>query len=539
MPLRPVPYSPTVGNLIRDAGRRFTDRDFVVCEASRLTFAAAEEQSRYLAKRMLEAGVGKGTRVGMLFPQGPAFAMTFLAITRIGGLAVPLSTFLRPPELRRAVRHGDLHVLIAPRSLSGQDTEVLFDECWSELGHSSGPRLHLTEAPYLRQIWLVGEAEQPWVTPVPALIDAATSSEISDDLLEQVESEVRPSDLMVMIHTSGATAEPKAVVHTHGAQIRHAWTLAQLYALAGDTRTFTTMPFFWVGGLTVTLLTHLHVGATVITVEKVDPKGMLASIKRERATRLVGWTLLDRILSEPTFSNRDLSWLNQLDPSASVSDPGLRHNSLGMSETSGPHTAAAAIDNERELPENWRGSFGPPVPGMQHKIVDLTDSSVEMTDGSEGEILVRGYSLMDGLYKKERADTFDDNGWYQTGDKGYFRDSLLFFTGRTSEMIKTGGANVAPREVEAALESLSGVRTAFVVGVPDAERGQLVGSLVCPEPDCRLEPADLVRQLREIVSTYKVPRVVKVIPYEDLPWLPSGKLSMPGIVELLTDRSDR
>jgi acyl-CoA synthetase (AMP-forming)/AMP-acid ligase II len=210
-----------------------------------------------------------------------------------------------------------------------------------------------------------------------------------------------------------------------------------------------------------------------------------------------------------------------------------------MSETGGPHTAAAANDNERELPEHWRGSFGPSVPGVQHKIVDLSDSSVEVTDGGEGEILVRGYSLMDGLYKKERSDTFDEDGWYHTGDKGYSRDSFLFFTGRNSEMIKTGGANVAPREVGAALESLAGVRTAFVAGVPDAERGQLVGALVCPEVDYTLDPVQLVRQLRDLLSTYKIPRIVKVIPYEDLPWLPSGKLSMPGVVELLTDRSDR
>ena len=119
-----------------------------------------------------------------------------------------------------------------------------------------------------------------------------------------------------MIYTSGATADPKAVVHTHGAQIRHAWSLAQLYGFTEDVRTFTTMPFFWVGGLTVCLLSHLHVGAAVITVERMDPPAMVELIERERATRLVGWTLLDRITGDPALADRDLSWL--------VGDGGIR-----------------------------------------------------------------------------------------------------------------------------------------------------------------------------------------------------------------------
>ena len=339
-----------------------------------------------------------------------------------------------------------------------------------------------------------------------------------------------------MIHTSGATAEPKAVVHTHGAQIRHAWSLAQLYGLTEDVKTFTTMPFFWVGGLTVTLLTHLHVGATVITVERMNPVAMLDLIEREGPSRLVGWTLLERMNSEPALAGRDLTWLAELDASSVGARPGWRHNSLGMSETCGPHSAAPTEKNTVDLPERWRGSFGPPVPGVQVKIANLDSSSGAAPEEVEGEILVRGYSLMDGLYKKERSETFDDDGWYATGDKGFHRDSFLFFTGRLTEMIKTRGANVAPREVELAMESLPGVRAAFVVGVPDPERDQLVGCLVCPEPNCEIDPVDLAVRLRKMLSAYKVPRVFRVMSYEEAPWLPSGKISKPRILELLMDQ---
>ena len=259
----------------------------------------------------------------------------------------------------------------------------------------------------------------------------------------------------MIVTTSGATAEPKAVVHTHGAEVRHAWTMAQLYELTEDDRTFTNMPFFWVGGLTVVVLSHLHVGAAVLTVERMDATEMLDLIEKERATRLLGWTLFERISADPTFAERDLSSIVEMRPARAARYRGRGTTRSGMTETSGPHTAAARGGRTQEdLPEHLRGSFGPPVPGVQHKIVD-PETGAELADGVEGEICVRGASLMDGLYKRERSEAFDDDGWYHTGDKGSSRDGLLFFTGRRTEMIKTGGANVAPREVELADRSSS------------------------------------------------------------------------------------
>ena len=157
---------------------------------------------------------------------------------------------------------------------------------------------------------------------------------------------------------------------------------------------------------------------------------------------------------------------------------------------------------------------------MEHKVV-------------AGEIWIRGDALMEGLYKKEREDTFEADGWYRTGDGGHFRDGFLFFTGRLGEMIKTGGANVSPREVELALESLPGVKAAFVVGLPDPARGEVVGSLVCPEPGHPLDASSIIRQVSEQLSSYKVPRQVVVLPYDEAPWLASGKVSRPRVLDLL------
>jgi acyl-CoA synthetase (AMP-forming)/AMP-acid ligase II len=523
---------PTIPNLVRRAAARYGNDDFVVTPDGALGFADAEVRSRRLARRLLAAGVGKGTRVGMLFPQGPAFVVTLLAVTRIGAVAVPLSTFLQAPELRRAVRFADVDTLLVPADLRGRDTRDLLEGTWPELAGATGSTLFLTAAPYLRHVWaLGGPGGRPWLTEAPDVAALDDDTGVGDDLLDEVEAEVRPSDPMVMIHTSGATAEPKAVVHTHGAQVRHGATLARLHGISREARTFTTMPFFWVGGLTVMVLSHLHAGAAVITVEALHGPTILDLAERSRPTRVVGWMLVERLVADPALAGRDLSWLLPLQlPSAR--HPGRRHNSLGMTETSGPHTAAPLDANAADLPEHLAGSFGPPVPGVEHKVVD-PESGERLPDGVEGEVCVRGYSLMDGLYKRERADTFDEDGWYHTGDRGCFRHGVLFFTGRLTEMIKTAGANVSPGEVQAAVEALPHVAAAFVLAVPDGERGQVVGCVVCPEAGHELDADVLVARLGTRLSSFKVPRRVAVIPFDEVPRLPTGKVSTPGLLALL------
>jgi acyl-CoA synthetase (AMP-forming)/AMP-acid ligase II len=519
-------------NLVRRAAHAFADREFVLTTDGQLTFAEAERQSRLLAKRLVRDGVTKGTRVGILFPQGPEFVVALFAVTRIGAVAVPQSTFARAPELRRALSHVDVEALIAPDALLGRDVAEWFEDVWPALRGSAETRLLLDDEPFLRRIFLCGDQRRPWATGVPSLAQLDDCADVSDATLGAIEHAVAPSDWMVIVSTSGATAEPKAVIHTHGAQVRQAWKLAQVYEFTGEERTFTTMPFFWTGGLTVVLLTHLQVGAAVITVARTDSREMLDLVEKARPTRLAGWTLRERLTADPTFADRDLSWFSDVLNAPPVGSR-LRHSSLGMSETCGPHTVARPSDNAQDLPEHLQGSFGPPMFGMEHKIVDQ-ETGHELADGVEGEICVRGDCLMEGLYKRERRETFDDDGWYHTGDTGYFRDGLLFFTGRRTEMIKTGGANVAPREVELVVESLPGVKAAFVVGIPDVSRGQVVGCVVCADVDGEIDPASITTRLSEQLSSYKIPRRILVVPYDEAPWLPSGKINKPRLVDLFT-----
>ena len=146
---------------------------------------------------------------------------------------------------------------------------------------------------------------------------------------------------------------------------------------------------------------------------------------------------------------------------------------------------------------------------------------------------------MTRMYKREREDVFDDDGWYHTSDRGYFRDGYLFFTGRLTEMIKTHGANVSPREVELVLEAQPDIAQAFVMGVPDAERGEQVVAALVPFGPGELDVDDLRRRITAELSSYKVPRRFVVLSDEDVPWLASGKADRLAIREMLARASVR
>ena len=150
---------------------------------------------------------------------------------------------------------------------------------------------------------------------------------------------------------------------------------------------------------------------------------------------------------------------------------------------------------------------------------------------------MRGYSRCQGLYKREREESFDADGYYHTGDGGWFdAEGRLFFKGRIGEMIKTAGANVAPREVEIALEALPEVKLAAVVGVPDPVRGQLVVAAVVAEPGQQIDPDAVRARLRDELSAYKVPRHLFVLRHDEIPLTDSGKVHKKRLLELLEPR---
>jgi len=538
----PLTASATLPNLVRGQARRFGERPFIKLGDERITYAEAEARSARLARGLLATGVGKGTRVGVLFPNGPGWVVAWLAAARIGAIVVPLNTFYKPRELGWVLAHADVDTLLTVSRFLGNDYLERLETFAPSLGGRSALPLFVPELPRLRGVCVWGDTGERTWTRAPHALDAALAArdEIDDAFLEAVEATVAPADPMLVIYSSGSTAEPKGAIHTHGAVLRHSENLNAFRDLEASDRIFSPMPFFWVGGLVFTLLAAMHRGASLICEEVFEPGETLALLERERVTIAAGWPHYSKAMrAHPTFAQRDLSAIrggnlyDMLPEALRPLDPELRSNSLGMTETCGPH-AIGRMDVD--LPESLRGSFGRAAPGVEHKVV-APGSDAPLPADEAGEICVRGASLMQGLYKVEREDTFDRDGFYHTGDGGWLsEDGHLFFQGRLGDTIKTAGANVAPREVEVALEALPEVASAFVIGVPDARRGQDVAAAVVLERGRALDAADCQAALRRDLSAYKVPRHVLFFEKSELPFTDSGKIDKRRLEPLLFER---
>jgi acyl-CoA synthetase (AMP-forming)/AMP-acid ligase II len=508
------------------------DGEFLVTDHERLSFAEADTASLELADALLASGVGKGTRVGILFPNCAQWLISWLAAARIGALTVPLSTFAPGAELARLLRHTDVQVVLMGQSIAGRDLVERIQDALPSLT-DGGPVIAAPEAPYLRRVYVWPECDRSWAAPWPRTESVASLACLA-------EAEVGPADELVVVSTSGTTALPKSVVHTHGSLVRHAYILARHRGVTSTDRIYSPMPFFWVGGLTMVVLQALSTGAAILAQDVFEAGSTLALLERERATYISCWAQASQAMADhPDFVTRDLSsvrggtLLEALPIDRRPREPDLAPNLLGMTETGGPHTVVEVPDTP--LPPELRGSFGIPLPGVvQHRIVDPA-SGVEATPGHEGEIQVRGQILMNGIYKQERHEVFGPDGWYATGDRGWFDDAgHLHFTGRASTLIKTAGSNVSPAEVESVLDSMPDVLHSFVVGLPHPVRGEVVGAAVVPANGARLSVETIVAHARRNLSTFKVPKVIRLIAENDLPMLPTGKVDRQGLVRVLT-----
>jgi len=512
---------------VRRAAEQFGDRPFIVMPDRTMTYAQAERTSRQLAATLLATGVGKGTRVGAMFGYGTDWVVTWLAVTRIGGVLMPFSTAYKPAELRKVLLLGDVERLLIPPQLNGSDHLAFVEEAVPGLAAAGLDPLWLADLPYLRSIWVSGGAAAPWAHPLEVDYRAEPAAvAVPSALLEAAEAQVTAADWMLVVFTSGTTSMPKAVVHTHGNFLRHGANLGEFQGFDLTTKSFCGMPFFWIGGVGLALNMALAGGSTILCTERFEADSALDLMEAEGANHIGMWSqLAQRLRQHIVASGRDVSGIPALAPPGPdvpfTLDPELRHNSLGMTETVGPHSAPGPEAN-RVLPEEMRGSFGPLVPCVEHRIADPVTNAT-LSPGQEGEVCIRGYSLMAGLYKLERHETFDDDGWYHTGDRGVIRDGYLYFKGRLSEMIKTSGSNVAPREVELVLETFAEVGLAVVMGLPDHERGQVVAAALAPKPGAVVDADDVLQRLDKEVSSYKVPRRVLVLKEGDVPYLPSGK----------------
>ncbi len=535
------PYPPTLPNVLAAAVANFPNREFLVCGENRLTFAQADEASAGLATGLMALGVGKGSRVGILMPNSPDWVLCWLAAARIGALTVPISTFYSTAELTRVLDHADVDTLLMVDRYVKRDYVKQMETVPGLIG-AGRPELAISQLPYLRHVVVWGKSERTWAKHGPDhLVQAAASNRRVDrQVVSSAETRVTPADDLLIIYTSGSTAEPKAVIHTHASVIRLCYALeASGWAdTRPDDRIYGAVPFFWIGGPNSTILPSLFTGACVVMSASPGVDEVLDTCAREEVTTINAWGTQLRAITERATSRGVVLpklrlMFDQLDENGQPIPFELIPKPFGMTETFGPHGLEA---RGTKLPLSKAGAFGRSLSGMERKVVDPETGRV-CAPGEPGELYVRGFSLMRGMYKRLPEDTFDRDGFYPTGDRCHVdAEGFLYFEGRFGEMIKTSGANVSPREVEVVLEGFAEIREAVVFGVPDVARGESIVAVVIPTLGAGVDRDRILERLGNELSDYKVPRFLFTMDYETIPRTDSSKVKKNQLKELVLEQ---
>ena len=511
----------TIDQLVRFRAAHDGAKPMVIDPQTRVSYRELDTTTRDLAAVFVEAGVGKGTRVGLIMPNCTRWVQVAIALTRIGAVLVPLSTLLRAGELVAQLRAAAVQFLVSVEEFRGHR---YLDDLQSVLENVSK-----LELPALRQVWTVDR------------LNNADADERARGLVGAMTETVTAADPLVIMFTSGSSGAPKGVVHSHGNALGAVESGLAARCITADTRLYLPMPFFWVGGFGSGILSALLAGATLVTEEVPKPETTLRLLERERVTLFRGWPDQAEALARHVGGGgdevkADLSALRPgsleaLLPTALRAQPGARATLFGMTEAFGPYCGYPA---DTDMPHSAWGSCGKPFPGMQVRIVD-PGSGEPVTAGAVGMIQIRGPHTLRGICGRTREELFTSDGYYPTGDLGHLDpDGFLFYRGRSDDMFKVSGATVYPSEVERALRAIDGVEYAFVTNVPGTSGERVGAAVVCGDHAATAE--QLRNSARKLLSAFKVPTVWLLLESDDdVPRGGTGKPDTRRLREMLTE----
>ena len=508
-PADPCPVT-TVAVLARAAGV-VPDIESVVCDDGRVTYAQLQDRVARAQRVLRDLGVGRGTRVALCFGNSARWMELFYAVTGLGAVAIPVNTRYRADELAYALRQSRASILVtADRVLSTDVTGMLRDRV-PELEHA----LPSADFPDLRHVCVdatAGSAVPPGASSWPELLKRvpATGAELINS--------AAPDDVALVQYTSGTTARPKGVLLTHRNMCLDAWHSGLRMGLRAADRFHSVRPFFHVAGSTLSVLTSAQHCTTLVTMLRFEPGRALEVLEAERCTHFSGNdTIALMLLDHPDRSRRRLvlrgAWVAA---SATVvrrvaAELGAAEVVVGygLSEAS-PNVAQSAWWEPAEV--RLSGAMLP-EPGVRVRLRDRASGELSPT-GRVGEIEVNGWNVMRGYLDDAAAtaEVLDAEGWLRTGDLGRFDDTgRLHFVGRDKEIIRVGGENVAPSEVEDLLLQHPEVLQAAVVGVPDPRLIEVPFAFVRVRETARCDENDLVEWARPRIASFKVPRYVRIV----------------------------
>ncbi len=519
----------TLGALLDDAARRYCHREALTFEGRRWTFQELQEQVDRTARALIHLGVQPGDKVSLWMPNRPEWLYVMFAVAKIGAVLVPINTRFRTNDLEYVVRQSDSSTLIIQSRSGPVDYLAMVEEVCPELNRDSPDALNAAGFPQLRRVVALGDERRKGAWAWYDVMAAA--GEVSDGELAKRHAGVDPDDTALLMYTSGTTGFPKGVMHNHNIQ-RTLIDGGNRMGMTARDVILMYLPLFHCFGLYEGPIMSLVSGARMVLMPLFDAGEALRLIEQERCTVLNGFdTHFFDIINHPQCAATDKSSLRTVLFAAGMasSEPVARRTqrmlcptitAWGMTEV-GVGGTRSFLDS----PEDDRcQASGHPLPGYEFKVIDPETGKTQPPD-TLGELCVRGYALMQGYYRKpeETAQAVDDGGWLHTGDVAAIRDDgRVRFFGRYKDMLKVGGENVDPMEVEAFLMEHPAVNRVQVIGVPDQRLSEVACACVVTEPGQAVTLEEVDAYCRGKLAGFKIPRYLMLL--DDYPMTSSGKV---------------
>jgi len=535
----------TIPGYLREVTSRFAAREALVWRAEgaveRWTYATLWERSLEVARALIACGVGKDSRVGILMTNRPDHLAAAFGTALAGGVAVPLNTFSTTPELEHLLEASSVSILLFERSIARKDFAAILGKLEPAIEAAEPGQLLSSRFPFLRRLVIVDPTkEPPGARGIESWHDFLCRADATPSALVAARAAaVRPSDVGALFFSSGTTSTPKGILHSQRAVAIQWWRWPRLMGVADDVRCWTANGFFWSGNFSMVIGSTLSSGGALVLQPTFQAEEALELMQAERVTLPFAWPHQWAKLEEAAnWSAVDLGSLRYVeDGSPLTRHPTARTAwelppSYGTTETLTIHTSFP-----NSAPSEVRGSsHGEPLPGNTLKIVDPVSGGV-LPRGARGEIAVKGPTLMLGYLGVPRDEALDAEGFFHTGDGGYLDErGRLFWEGRLTDIIKTGGANVSPREIDELLASHPGVKRIQTVGVPHETLGEIVVSCIVPHEGAVVEETAIRDYAKERLASYKVPRRVLFLREDELAMTGSDKVKAGALRQLAVER---
>lgn len=517
-PMTQRPQALTLGGLLEEVAARHPHRPALTFREETLNYFQLRRRTLDCAKALHAQGVRPGDKVGILMGNRTEWVVVNFAIQYLGATMVALNTWYTQRELAYVLEHSDIKLLVASDQFGKYDYA----------GMLQALQPFAASCPLLQKVVMLGDNRCPGAIAWDRFL--ATGATVPDEPILALQQRVAPDDVAYLLYTSGSTAHPKGVMLLHRHLVGNMYDIGARMHFTPDEVVFVPLSLFWGMGCMNFLVGPVAHAAHIVLQEQFDAIEAMALIQRHRCTVFPGTAnIIHAVFAHPERQRFDLSSVRKGTPIGApetslqilrtVMPQGIR--CFGLTETHGfshMHDASDPIDKRAR-------TEGRVMPGFEMRIVDPASGAV-LGPGQPGEIRLRG-RIMKGYYKNPEATaaTFDDEGWFKTGDVGKLdKEGYLLFMGRYKEMLKTGGINVAPIEVEEVLLKHPAVREAFVCGLPDPVREQIVGAVLVLHEGMTLTEAEVASHCREQLAAYKVPRRVRFVTMDELPQTASRKV---------------